>query len=237
MLLRLRWKGPETHFLIAIFSDILDYFGHGRFKCFNSLLIMFKTQVHFIKQKSTYLSNCIQVLVKFYDCFPIFSKRIPAILVLPCINSPFIKVACPKHGEYQLLAETKGNVFAEPLSSMHSSDPIQIVSTIRWCYSLDDSGQLTWKDIQLLRMKLYPATSDTPGTAFTFDCLKDFHLQEVECKIAALKYITKIHCLSSPFDSKNKSAQVRALPWWCSAFTCLGTLCQFDAMFAAVEKH
>ncbi len=120
------------------------------------------------------------------------------------------------------VAETKGNVFAEPLSSICSGDPIQIVSTmgifvchIQWCYCLDEGGQLMQKDIQLLRMKLYPATSDTPGTAFTFDCLKDFHLQAVECKTAALKYITKIRHRSSPFDSKNKSAQVRALPSWC----------------------
>ncbi len=61
-------------------------------------------------------------------------------------------------------------------------------------------------DVQLLRLRLYPATQDDPGTAFTFACLKDFHLQAVECKTAALNYCAKLRrltCSMKPLSVKN----------------------------------
>ena len=102
-------------------------------------------------------------------------------------------------------------------------DPIQIVTStgifvrrISWCSCRTPLQQLPPKHIQLLRLKLFPATPLSPGTAFTFECLKDYYLQSVECKTSALKYITKIRRFSSPFDSETKNAQANLFLSHCS---------------------
>ena len=63
---------------------------------------------------------------------------------------------------------------------------------VRYCSCPQADGSVVLKDVQLLRIRLYPTTSQSPTTAFSFDCLEDFHLQAVECKTAALKYIMKL---------------------------------------------
>ena len=72
------------------------------------------------------------------------------------------------------------------------------VHQVAYCACEQADGSLVAKDIQLLRIRLYPATSQNPSTAFSFDCLDDFHLQAVECKTAALKYIMKLRRMTSP---------------------------------------
>lgn len=46
--------------------------------------------------------------------------------------------------------------------------------------------------IQLLQAGLYPATVKRPRTAFTFNVLDDFYLENLECKTAARNYYSKL---------------------------------------------
>ncbi|TFK78796.1 hypothetical protein K466DRAFT_579315 [Polyporus arcularius HHB13444] len=53
------------------------------------------------------------------------------------------------------------------------------------------------RDIQLLRMGLYPATSRRPQTAFTIRLLDDHLLTNKECKIPALSYYSRLRRITS----------------------------------------
>jgi hypothetical protein len=92
----------------------------------------------------------------------------------------------------------------EDFDNVIGGNSIQIGSTngifvrqILWCECSEETGSPLPKDIQLLRLRLYPATPHSPATAFHFDCLKDFHLQTVECKTAAQKYLAKLRRMTS----------------------------------------
>ncbi|KAF8205885.1 hypothetical protein K438DRAFT_1506082, partial [Mycena galopus ATCC 62051] len=47
-------------------------------------------------------------------------------------------------------------------------------------------------DIQLLRARLYPATTTSPATAATFRALRDFHLLSLEAKSSAHHFYSKL---------------------------------------------
>ncbi len=53
------------------------------------------------------------------------------------------------------------------------------------------------RDIQLLRMGLYPATWRRPQTAFTFRALDDFLLTNKECKTPAFSYYSRLRRITS----------------------------------------
>jgi hypothetical protein len=48
------------------------------------------------------------------------------------------------------------------------------------------------EEIQLLRMGLFPSTSNIPQTAFSFQLLDDYLLENLECKTSALHYFSKL---------------------------------------------
>jgi len=52
-------------------------------------------------------------------------------------------------------------------------------------------------DQQLLDMALYPATQENPQTAFTFQVLDDFLIENEECKVKAASYYAKLRRVSS----------------------------------------
>lgn len=52
-------------------------------------------------------------------------------------------------------------------------------------------------DIQLLRMGLFPSTSAQPQTAFTFNVLDDYLLENLECKTSATHYYSKLRRMTS----------------------------------------
>lgn len=64
---------------------------------------------------------------------------------------------------------------------------------ISWCYC---SGAPD-KHIQLLRGRLFPATTKRPSTAFTFNVLDYFHIDAVECKTAAFNFFSKMRRLTN----------------------------------------
>jgi hypothetical protein len=84
----------------------------------------------------------------------------------------------------------------EPTTHAGSRSHITIVSStgifkrsIRWCHCAktpDDYVQL------LLRAKLFPASFKNPKTAFTFEVLDHFQLDALECKTAAMNFMSKI---------------------------------------------
>jgi hypothetical protein len=51
--------------------------------------------------------------------------------------------------------------------------------------------------VQLLRAKLFPASFMQPSTAFTFEVLDHFHLDALECKTAAMNFMSKIVRISN----------------------------------------
>jgi CxC2 like cysteine cluster associated with KDZ transposases len=63
---------------------------------------------------------------------------------------------------------------------------------VRWCCCVDAPA----KDIQLLRMRLYPATASRPSSAFTFQVLDHFYLDSMECKTSANNFYNKLRRLS-----------------------------------------
>jgi hypothetical protein len=51
--------------------------------------------------------------------------------------------------------------------------------------------------IQLLRHRLFPATTKRPSTAFTFSLLEYFHIDSVECKTSASSFFSKLRRLTN----------------------------------------
>lgn len=61
--------------------------------------------------------------------------------------------------------------------------------SIRWCHCAKSSKQYVQL---LLRAKLFPASFKNPKTAFTFEVLDQFRLDALECKTAAMNFMSKI---------------------------------------------
>ena len=64
---------------------------------------------------------------------------------------------------------------------------------IGWCRCKEAPGA----DIQLLRNRLFPASTANPSTAFTFKLLHYFHIDSVECKTSALSFFSKLRRLTN----------------------------------------
>jgi CxC2 like cysteine cluster associated with KDZ transposases len=84
-------------------------------------------------------------------------------------------------------------------------DRMRIVDTtgifsrrVRWCCCPDEDGNPVPFDLQLLDAEIYPATSDRPSTAFTFNVLDEFAMDALECKTAALTFLSKLRRLTDP---------------------------------------
>ncbi|KAG1796142.1 hypothetical protein EV424DRAFT_1285583, partial [Suillus variegatus] len=52
-------------------------------------------------------------------------------------------------------------------------------------------------DIQLFKMGLFPASFLEPKTAFTFDVLNDFLLDNLECGTSAMNYYSKLRRMTT----------------------------------------
>jgi len=64
---------------------------------------------------------------------------------------------------------------------------------IRWCCCLDAPG----RDMQLMAAGLFPATFRNPRTAFTFQVLEEFHLDNLECKTTTSQFFSCLKRLTS----------------------------------------
>ena len=64
---------------------------------------------------------------------------------------------------------------------------------IRWCCCLNAFE----RDIQLMAAGLFPATFRNPKTAFTFQVLEEFHLDNLECKTTPSQFFSRLRRLTS----------------------------------------
>ncbi|KAF7357067.1 hypothetical protein MSAN_01300700 [Mycena sanguinolenta] len=69
---------------------------------------------------------------------------------------------------------------------------------VRWCCCRDEEGKTIPTDLQLLDSRMYPATSNRPSTVFTFNVLDEFSLDALECKTAALTFLSKLRRITNP---------------------------------------
>ena len=65
--------------------------------------------------------------------------------------------------------------------------------TVVWCRCANTPKPY----VQLLRAKLFPASFTRPSTAFTFEVLDHFRIDALECKTAAMNFISKIVRISN----------------------------------------
>ena len=92
-----------------------------------------------------------------------------------------------------------GDLPSEPSgSATHSGSRSNIIivsstgifkRTVRWCHCAKSPDQFVEL---LLRAKLFPASFKNPKTAFTFEVLDHFRLDALECKTAAMNFMSKI---------------------------------------------
>jgi hypothetical protein len=52
-------------------------------------------------------------------------------------------------------------------------------------------------DMQLMRAGLFPATFHNPKTAFTFQVLEEFHLDNLECKTTPSQFFSRLQRLTN----------------------------------------
>src|ERR1700675_2234238 len=64
---------------------------------------------------------------------------------------------------------------------------------VHWCQC---PGHLT-DERQLFAIGLFPSTFTSIKTAFTFQVLDDFRMDNLECKTAALTFYNKLRCITS----------------------------------------
>jgi hypothetical protein len=85
---------------------------------------------------------------------------------------------------------------SEPMAHFGSKSNLIIISStgifrrsVRWCHCAKSPRQYAQL---LLRAKLFPASFKNPKTAFTFEVLDHFRLDSLECKTAAMNFMSKI---------------------------------------------
>ena len=84
-----------------------------------------------------------------------------------------------------------GEVAEEDVCVVHTSGVFQ--SCVRYCGCVDAPE----RHIQLLRLKLFPASFVRPNTAFTFALLDHFEIDAMECKTSAMNFFAKLRRLTS----------------------------------------
>ena len=64
---------------------------------------------------------------------------------------------------------------------------------VRWCSCPGHAKE----DIQLLRLRLFPASNLHPKTAFTFDVLDHFYVDAMECRTSGDSFFQKLRRLTN----------------------------------------
>lgn len=85
---------------------------------------------------------------------------------------------------------------SEPTAHSKYRSDLTIVSStgiftrsVRWCTCTKSPDQ---RVELLLRAKLFPASFKNPKTAFTFEVLDHFQIDALECKTAAMNFMSKL---------------------------------------------
>jgi hypothetical protein len=101
------------------------------------------------------------------------------------------------------MEDLDNNAWEDEVRTGFVGDRMRFVNTtgifsrrVRWCCCPDNEGEILPPDLQLLDAQLYPATSGKPSTAFTFNVLEEFSMDALECKTAALNFLSKLRRLT-----------------------------------------
>jgi CxC2 like cysteine cluster associated with KDZ transposases len=86
---------------------------------------------------------------------------------------------------------SKGSMAEDDICVVHTSGVF--CSRVRYCGCIDPPEH----HIQLLRLKLFPASFVRPNTAFTFALLDHFEIDAMECKTSAMNFFAKLKRLTS----------------------------------------
>jgi hypothetical protein len=99
----------------------------------------------------------------------------------------------PDEADYVMAEEDVDNVSPTRRTSMVFVDTSGIYRrNVHWC----QCSTAAPRDIQLLNMRLFPATSSRPTTAFTFLVLDQFYIDAMECKTSAFNFYSKLRRLT-----------------------------------------
>jgi len=79
-----------------------------------------------------------------------------------------------------------------PLITIIDRSGIHEIGT-RWCCCPNAPE----RDMQLMAAGLFPATFRKPKTAFTFQVLEEFHLDNLECKTTPSQFISRLRRLTN----------------------------------------
>lgn len=71
------------------------------------------------------------------------------------------------------------------------------VRRIRWCKCASPSAHRDRRANLLLGMKLFPVSFRSPETAFTFEVLDHFRVDALECKTAAMNFMSKLRRMTN----------------------------------------
>jgi hypothetical protein len=100
-----------------------------------------------------------------------------------------------------LLDESEPQEASEWMTNFRSRSNLIIVSStgifkraVRWCHCAKSSDQYVQL---LLRAKLFPASFKNPQTVFTFEVLDHFRVDALECKTAAMNFMSKIQRITN----------------------------------------
>jgi hypothetical protein len=103
--------------------------------------------------------------------------------------------------EHQPLEDSESTQHTGPRSTLIIVSSTGIFTrSIRWCHRAKSPRQYARL---LLRAKLFPASWKNPKTAFTFEVLDHFRIDSLECKTAAMNFMSKIRRITNEaFPSK-----------------------------------
>lgn len=190
-----------------------------------------------LSSKHCHSCNSTQDLYRCQDCFgsPICCKD---CLLHTHISAPFHHI---QHWNGEFFHPTRlmdlGHVLhlghggqACPHSNSTSETVMCLVDVsgvfhhkLRWCSCQDADPSYA----QLLRLGLYPASTERPQTAFTFSLLDYFHIDALECKTSASNFYNKLRRLTNSIFPHH-------VPVSFAPFLCL-TLFSFSTRIAIVN--
>lgn len=101
---------------------------------------------------------------------------------------------------------------------------------VEWCQCENHKSHYA----QLLQARLFPATSDRPSTAFTFEVLDELHLQRIECKTVSSNFYSLLRRktdFNAPLDVPVCFVRVFG---WTSPISILGPLKRDRAHFTVL---
>ncbi|KAJ7315610.1 hypothetical protein DFH08DRAFT_715438 [Mycena albidolilacea] len=125
----------------------------------------------------------------------------------PCPMLPTYTAMCTSQTQDDgdiTMADIDSNEWEDEVHTGYIGDQMRFVDStgifsrrVRWCCCPHNDGEKLSPDLQLLGAQIYPATSGKPSTGFTFNVLEDFWLDALECKTAAMSFLSKLRRLTN----------------------------------------